>query len=160
MIDEQVDKHLEQFAYIGCSLRVAKMDDYLKMIGDVKGMRDSMPPDGRADRPQQHSAPARSSIRNSRRDRRAVEEELKMAEQYKMELDKIKEMVDVEAVSRSEGPQGCQADRGQCKTVEGKEDGKGSPRRKTPLRLPPKKPRLRNNSPAVWVELTANQTSV
>ena len=41
MIDEQVDKHLEQFAY-QLQSQGMKMDDYLKMIGgDVKGMRDS-----------------------------------------------------------------------------------------------------------------------
>ena len=44
MIDEQVDKHLEQFAY-QLQSQGMKMEDYIKMIGgDVKGMRDSMRP--------------------------------------------------------------------------------------------------------------------
>ena len=44
MIDEQVDKHLEQFAY-QLQSQGMKMEDYVKMIGgDVKGMRDSMRP--------------------------------------------------------------------------------------------------------------------
>lgn len=99
MIDEQVDKHLEQFAY-QLQSQGMKMEDYIKMIGgDVKGMRDSMRP--------MAEQTVRSNIllseivnqENIEVSDEEVEEELKkMAEQYKMELDKIKEMVDLDAV--------------------------------------------------------------
>ena len=99
MIDEQVDKHLEQFAY-QLQSQGMKMEDYIKMIGgDVKGMRDSMRP--------MAEQTVRSNIllseivnkENIEVSDEEVEEELKkMAEQYKMELDKIREMVDLDAV--------------------------------------------------------------
>ena len=99
MIDEQVDKHLEQFAY-QLQSQGMKMDDYLKMIGgDVKGMRDSMRP--MAEQTVRSNILLSEIVHQEAIDvtEEEVEEELKkMAEQYKMELDKIKEMVDVEAV--------------------------------------------------------------
>ena len=99
MIDEQVDKHLEQFAY-QLQSQGMKMEDYLKMIGgDVKGMRDSMRP--MAEQTVRSNILLSEIVHQEAIDvtEEEVEEELKkMAEQYKMELDKIKEMVDVEAV--------------------------------------------------------------
>ena len=99
MIDEQVDKHLEQFSY-QLQSQGMKMDDYLKMIGgDVKGMRDSMRP--MAEQTVRSNILLSEIVHQENLDvtEEEVEEELKkMAEQYKMELDKIKEMVDVEAV--------------------------------------------------------------
>mgnify|MGYP002969879194 CR=1 FL=1 len=99
MIDEQVDKHLEQFAY-QLQSQGMKMDDYLKMIGgDVKGMRDSMRP--MAEQTVRSNILLSEIVHQENLDvtEEEVEEELKkMAEQYKMELDKIKEMIDVEAV--------------------------------------------------------------
>ena len=99
MIDEQVDKHLEQFAY-QLQSQGMKMDDYLKMIGgDVKGMRDSMRP--MAEQTVRSNILLSEIVHQENLDvtEEEVEEELKkMAEQYKMELDKIREMVDVEAV--------------------------------------------------------------
>ena len=99
MIDEQVDKHLEQFAY-QLQSQGMKMEDYLKMIGgDVKGMRDSMRP--MAEQTVRSNILLSEIVHQENLDvtEEEVEEELKkMAEQYKMELDKIKEMVDVEAV--------------------------------------------------------------
>ena len=99
MIDEQVDKHLEQFAY-QLQSQGMKMEDYLKMIGgDVKGMRDSMRP--MAEQTVRSNILLSEIVHQESLDvtEEEVEEELKkMAEQYKMELDKIKEMVDVEAV--------------------------------------------------------------
>ena len=99
MIDEQVDKHLEQFAY-QLQSQGMKMDDYLKMIGgDVKGMRDSMRP--MAEQTVRSNILLSEIVHQENLDvtEEEVEEELKkLAEQYKMELDKIKEMVDVEAV--------------------------------------------------------------
>ena len=99
MIDEQVDKHLEQFSY-QLQSQGMKMDDYLKMIGgDVKGMRDSMRP--MAEQTVRSNILLSEIVHQENLDvtEEEVEEELKkLAEQYKMELDKIKEMVDVEAV--------------------------------------------------------------
>ena len=99
MIDEQVDKHLEQFAY-QLQSQGMKMEDYLKMIGgDVKGMRDSMRP--MAEQTVRSNILLSEIVHQENIDvtEEEVEEELKkMAEQYKMELDKIKEMIDVEAV--------------------------------------------------------------
>ena len=99
MIDEQVDKQLEQFSY-QLQSQGMKMDDYLKMIGgDVKGMRDSMRP--MAEQTVRSNILLSEIVHQEAIDvtEEEVEEELKkMAEQYKMELDKIKEMVDVEAV--------------------------------------------------------------
>ena len=99
MIDEQVDKHLEQFAY-QLQSQGMKMDDYLKMIGgDVKGMRDSMRP--MAEQTVRSNILLSEIVHQENLDvtEEEVEEELKkLAEQYKMELDKIREMVDVEAV--------------------------------------------------------------
>ena len=99
MIDEQVDKHLEQFAY-QLQSQGMKMDDYLKMIGgDVKSMRDSMRP--MAEQTVRSNILLSEIVHQENLDvtEEEVEDELKkMAEQYKMELDKIKEMVDVEAV--------------------------------------------------------------
>ena len=99
MIDEQVDKHLEQFAY-QLQSQGMKMEDYLKMIGgDVKGMRDSMRP--MAEQTVRSNILLSEIVHQENLDvtEEEVEEELKkLAEQYKMELDKIREMVDVEAV--------------------------------------------------------------
>ena len=99
MIDEQVDKHLEQFSY-QLQSQGMKMDDYLKMIGgDVKGMRDSMRP--MAEQTVRSNILLSEIVHQENLDvtEEEVEEELKkLAEQYKMELDKIREMVDVEAV--------------------------------------------------------------
>ena len=92
MIDEQVDKHLEQFSY-QLQSQGMKMDDYLKM------MRDSMRP--MAEQTVRSNILLSEIVHQENLDvtEEEVEEELKkMAEQYKMELDKIKEMVDVEAV--------------------------------------------------------------
>ena len=99
MIDEQVDKHLEQFAY-QLQSQGMKMEDYVKMIGgDVKGMRDSMRP--MAEQTVRSNILLSEIVHQENIDvtDEEVEEELKkLAEQYKVELDKIKEMIDVEAV--------------------------------------------------------------
>ena len=97
MIDEQVD--IEQFAY-QLQSQGMKMEDYVKMIGgDVKGMRDSMRP--MAEQTVRSNILLSEIVHQENIDvtDEEVEEELKkLAEQYKMELDKIKEMIDVEAV--------------------------------------------------------------
>ena len=99
MIEEQLDKHLEQFAY-QLQMQGMKIEDYAKMMGgDLKAMRESMRP--------MAETTVRSNILLSQivdEEKLAVtdeeiEEELKkMAEQYQMELDKVKELVKKESV--------------------------------------------------------------
>ena len=99
MIDEQVDHQIEQFAY-QLQSQGMKMEDYTKMIGgDLSSLRQSMRPIA--------EQTVRSDIRLSEIARaenlevpdEEVEEELKkLAEQYQMELDKVKAAVDTAAV--------------------------------------------------------------
>ena len=99
MIDEQVDHQIEQFAY-QLQSQGMKMEDYTKMIGgDLSGLRQSMRP--------MAEQTVRSDILLSEIARaenlevtdEEVEEELKkLAEQYQMELDKVKAAVDTAAV--------------------------------------------------------------
>ena len=99
MIDEQVDHPLEQFAY-QLQSQGMKMEDYTKMIGgDLSSLRQSMRP--------MAEQTVRSDILLSEIARaenlevtdEEVEEELKkLAEQYQMELDKVKAAVDTAAV--------------------------------------------------------------
>ena len=99
MIDEQVDHQIEQFAY-QLQSQGMKMEDYTKMIGgDLSSLRQSMRP--------MAEQTVRSDILLSEIARaenlevtdEEVEEELKkLAEQYQMELDKVKAAVDTAAV--------------------------------------------------------------
>ena len=99
MIDEQVDHQIEQFSY-QLQSQGMKMEDYTKMIGgDLNGLRQSMRP--------MAEQTVRSDILLSEIARaenlevtdEEVEEELKkLAEQYQMELDKVKAAVDTAAV--------------------------------------------------------------
>ena len=97
MIDEQVDRHLEQFAY-QLQMQGMKLEDYIKMIGgDVKGLRDSMRP--------MAEKTVRSNILLSeisvQENLEVTDEELeaelaKMAEQYQMEIEKVREAVNAD----------------------------------------------------------------
>ena len=99
MIDEQVDHQIEQFAY-QLQSQGMKMEDYVKMVGgDLSSLRASMRP--------MAEQTVRSDILLSEIARaenlevtdEEVEEELKkLAEQYQMELDKVKAAVDTAAV--------------------------------------------------------------
>ena len=99
MIDEQVDHQIKQFAY-QLQSQGMKMEDYTKMIGgDLSSLRQSMRP--------MAEQTVRSDILLSEIARaenlevtdEEVEEELKkLAEQYQMELDKVKAAVDTAAV--------------------------------------------------------------
>ena len=99
MIDEQVDHQIEQFAY-QLQSQGMKMEDYTKMIGgDLSSLRQSMRP--------MAEQTVRSDILLSEIARaenlevtdEEVEEELKkLAEQYQMELDKVKAAVDTATV--------------------------------------------------------------
>ena len=99
MIDEQVDKHLEQFSY-QLQSQGMKLEDYQKMIGaDTNALRANMRP--------MAETTVRSNILLSEivhtenievSDEEIDAEIAKLAEQYKMEAEKIKEMVDRAAV--------------------------------------------------------------
>lgn len=99
MIEEQVDKHMEQFGY-QLQMQGMKLEDYAKMMGgDLNGMRQTMRP--------MAETTVRSNIllsqivetENIEVSDEEVEEELKkMAEQYQMELDKVKEAVNAEGL--------------------------------------------------------------
>lgn len=99
MIEEQLDKHLEQFGY-QLQMQGMKLEDYAKMMGgDMNSMRGAMRP--------MAEQTVRSNILLSeivhQESIEVSEEELedelkKLAEQYQMELDKVKEAVDMEAV--------------------------------------------------------------
>ena len=99
MIDEQVDKHLDQFAY-QLQMSGMTMEDYAKMMGgDLNAMRSSMRP--------MAETTVRSNILLSAvveaegltvSDEEVEEEMKKVAEQYQMELDKVKEALNVENV--------------------------------------------------------------
>ena len=91
MIDEQVDHQIEQFAY-QLQSQGMKMEDYTKMIGgDLSSLRQTVRSDILL------SEIARAE--NLEVTDEEVEEELKkLAEQYQMELDKVKAAVDTAAV--------------------------------------------------------------
>ena len=99
MIDEQVDHQIEQFAY-QLQSQGMKMEDYTKMIGgDLSSLRQSMRP--------MAEQTVRSDILLSEiaravnlevTDEEGEEELKKLAEQYQMELDKVKAAVDTAAV--------------------------------------------------------------
>ncbi len=97
MIDEQVDKHMDQFAY-QLQMSGMTMEDYAKMMGgDLGAMRSSMRP--------MAETTVRSNILLSAivdaegitvSDEEVEEEMKKVAEQYQMELEKVKEALNVE----------------------------------------------------------------
>ena len=99
MIDEQVDKHLEQFAY-QLQMQGMKLDDYIKMTGgNVQALRDSMRPMAELTVRSNILLSEIAAAEGIEVTDEEVEEELKrMAEQYQMELEKVREAVDVDAV--------------------------------------------------------------
>ena len=99
MIDEQVDRHMEQFAQ-QLQMQGMKLADYAKMMGgDLRKLRESM-------RPMAETTVRSNILLSQIVDQEKIEvaeseieDELKkLAEQYKMELDKVKELVDTAAV--------------------------------------------------------------
>ena len=99
MIDEQVDRQLEQFAY-QLQSQGMKMEDYAKMIGgDLNGLRASMRPMAEQTVRSDILLSEIAHAENLEVTDEEVEEELKkLAEQYQMELDKVKAAVDMAAV--------------------------------------------------------------
>ena len=99
MIDEQVDRHMEQFGY-QLQMQGMKLADYAKMMGgDLRKLRESM-------RPMAETTVRSNILLSQIVDQEKIEvaeseieDELKkLADQYKMELDKVKELVDTAAV--------------------------------------------------------------
>ena len=99
MIDEQVDHQIEQFAY-QLQSQGMKMEDYTKMIGgDLSSLRQSMRPMAEQTVRSDILLSEISRAENLEVTDEEVEEELKkLAEQYQMELDKVKAAVDTAAV--------------------------------------------------------------
>ena len=99
MIDEQVDHQIEQFAY-QLQSQGMKMEDYVKMLGgDLSSLRASMRPMAEQTVRSDILLSEIAHAENLEVTDEEVEEELKkLAEQYQMELDKVKAAVDTAAV--------------------------------------------------------------
>ena len=99
MIDEQVDHQIEQFAY-QLQSQGMKMEDYVKMVGgDLSSLRASMRPMAEQTVRSDILLSEIAHAENMEVTDEEVEEELKkLAEQYQMELDKVKAAVDTAAV--------------------------------------------------------------
>lgn len=99
MIDEQVDKHMEQFAY-QLQMSGMTMQDYAKMMGgDLNAMRSSMRPMAETTVRANILLSAIVEAEKIEVSDEEVENELKqVAEQYQMELEKVKEAVSVDMV--------------------------------------------------------------
>ena len=99
MIDEQVDHQIEQFAY-QLQSQGMKMEDYVKMVGgDLSSLRASMRPMAEQSVRSDILLSEIAHAENLEVTYEEVEEELKkLAEQYQMELDKVKAAVDTAAV--------------------------------------------------------------
>ena len=99
MIDEQVDHQIEQFAY-QLQSQGMKMEDYVKMVGgDLSSLRASMRPMAEQTVRSDILLSEIAHAENREVTDEEVEEELKkLAEQYQMELDKVKAAVDTAAV--------------------------------------------------------------
>ena len=99
MIDEQVDRHMEQFAQ-QLQMQGMKLADYAKAIGgDLKALRESMRP--MAETTVRSNILLSQIVDNEKIEvaEKEVEDELqKLADQYKMELDKFKSLVDTAAI--------------------------------------------------------------
>ena len=99
MIDEQIDRHMEQFAY-QLQMSGMTMEDYAKMMGgDMTAMRNSMRPMAETTVRSNILLSAVVEAEGLTASDEEVEEEIKkVAEQYQMEVEKVKEALNVEAV--------------------------------------------------------------
>ena len=99
MIDEQVDKHMEQFAY-QLQMQGMKLEDYAKMMGgDLNAMRQSMRPMAETTVRSNILLSEIVNVEHIEVSDEEVEAELaRLAEQYQMEIDKVREAVDLAAV--------------------------------------------------------------
>ena len=99
MIEEQIDKHMEQFAY-QLQMNGMSMEQYAKMTGgDMMAMRNSMRPMAETTVKANVLLAEIAEVEAITVSDEEVEAELqKVADQYGMELDKVKEAVNTEAV--------------------------------------------------------------
>ena len=99
MIDEQVEKNLEQFAY-QLQMSGMTMEDYAKMVGgDMNGLRSSMRPMAETTVRSNIMLSAVVEAENIEVSDEEVEAEFAaLAEQYKMEVEKVKAAVSAENV--------------------------------------------------------------
>ena len=99
MIDEQIDKHMEQFAY-QLQMSGMTMEDYAKMMGgDTAAMRNSMRPMAETTVRSNILLSAIVDAEGLSASEEEVEEEIKnVAEQYQMEIEKVKAALNIEAV--------------------------------------------------------------
>ena len=99
MIDEQVDRQMEQFGY-QLQMQGMKMEDYAKMMGgNVDGLRQSLRPMAEQTVRTSLLLEAVAEAEKIEVLDEEVEEELKkMADQYQMELEKVKAAVSADSV--------------------------------------------------------------
>lgn len=99
MIEEQIDRHMEQFSY-QLQMSGMSMDDYAKMVGgDMTGMRNSMRPMAETTVRSNILLSAVVEAENIPVSDEEVEEEVKnVAAMYQMEIEKVKESLNMEAV--------------------------------------------------------------
>ncbi len=99
MVEEQLDKHVEQFAY-QLQMSGMSMEDYAKMVGgDMSGMRASMRPMAETTVRSNVLLSAIIEAENITVSDEEVEEEYaKVAEQYQMEVDQVKAALNAETV--------------------------------------------------------------
>ena len=99
MVEEQLDKHVEQFAY-QLQMSGMSMEDYAKMVGgDMSGMRASMRPMAETTVRSNVLLSAIIEAENITVSDEEVEEEYaKVAEQYQMEVEQVKAALNAETV--------------------------------------------------------------
>ena len=99
MIEEQLDKHLEQFAY-QLQMNGMKLDDYAKMMGsDMSSLRASMRPMAETTVRNNVLLDAVVAAENITVSDEEVNDEIKkLAEQYSMEEDKVRAAVGEESL--------------------------------------------------------------
>ena len=100
MVEEQIDRHLEQFAY-QLQMNGMSMEQYAQMTGgDMTALRNSMRPMAETTVRSNILLAEIAEVEGLTVSEEEVEEELKkVAEQYGMELEKVKAAVNTEAVS-------------------------------------------------------------
>ena len=102
MIEEQLDKHLEQFGY-QLQMQGMKLEDYAKMMGgDVNTMRNAFRPTAEKQAKISVTLERIAEVENLTVTEQDIEEEFEsMAKQYEMEVSKVKELVPVEELTES-----------------------------------------------------------
>ena len=100
MVEEQIDKHMEQFAY-QLQMNGMSMEQYAKMTGgDMSAMRNSMRPMAETTVRSNILLSEIAEVEGLTVSDEEIEEELKkVAEQYGMELEQVKAAVNSEAVA-------------------------------------------------------------